>query len=212
MKLVFGGGAAIAGTLLASSFLIFVPTSVAEPLHQEIRQKIQTGELRRQNPSNEEPSLVQLREKETLSSVDKPSTGAEVVKAVPAPTGSVAIGPNPFASPATVKAVESEFAPVTFSATAYSLYGRTASGVHVRKGIIAADRRVLPIGTKVRLESGSYSGEYEVCDTGGAIRGKRIDVWVPSSREAMRFGRRPVKLTVLSYPKKAARARQATSK
>jgi 3D (Asp-Asp-Asp) domain-containing protein len=31
------------------------------------------------------------------------------------------------------------------------------------------------------------------------VRGKHIDIWTPSSREAMRFGRRPVKLTVLSY-------------
>jgi 3D (Asp-Asp-Asp) domain-containing protein len=51
----------------------------------------------------------------------------------------------------------------------------------------------------VRLEAGSYSGEYLVADTGTLIRGKRVDIWTPSSREAMRFGRRTVKLTVLSY-------------
>jgi 3D (Asp-Asp-Asp) domain-containing protein len=87
---------------------------------------------------------------------------------------------------------------VTFTATAYSLRGRTASGGGVRRGLIAADRRVLPIGTLVRLEAGSYSGEYLVADTGGAVRGRKIDIWVPSNGEAMRFGRRPVKLTVLT--------------
>jgi 3D (Asp-Asp-Asp) domain-containing protein len=86
-----------------------------------------------------------------------------------------------------------------FTATAYSLPGRTASGATVRRGVIAADRRVLPIGTRVRLEVGGYSGEYLVADTGGMVRGRKIDIWVPSTREAMRFGRRPVKLTVLSY-------------
>ena len=43
-----------------------------------------------------------------------------------------------------------------------------------------------------------YSGEYVVADTGGAVRGRKIDIWVPSAGEAMRFGRRPVKLTVLT--------------
>ncbi len=89
--------------------------------------------------------------------------------------------------------VESE----TYTATAYSLRGRTASGVAVTQGIIAADPRVLPLGSRVRIEAGSYSGEYLVADTGGAVRGKRIDIWTPSTRDAMRFGRRAVKLTVL---------------
>ncbi len=87
---------------------------------------------------------------------------------------------------------------MTFTATAYALRGRTASGGGVRRGIIAADRRVLPIGTRVRLEAGSYSGEYLVADTGGAVRGRKIDIWMPSNGEALRFGRRPVKLTVLT--------------
>jgi hypothetical protein len=63
--------------------------------------------------------------------------------------------------------------------------------------MIAADPHVLPIGSRVRIEAGSYSGEYLVADTGGAVRGKHIDIWTPSAREAMRFGRRTVKLTVL---------------
>ena len=90
--------------------------------------------------------------------------------------------------------------PANYVATAYSLHGRTASGRPVAKGLIAADPRHLPLGSRVRLEAGAYSGEYLVADTGTLVRGKRIDIWTPSSREAMRFGRRTVKLTVLSYP------------
>jgi 3D (Asp-Asp-Asp) domain-containing protein len=86
-----------------------------------------------------------------------------------------------------------------YVATAYSLRGRTASGRLVSRGLIAADPRFLPLGSRVRLEHPGYSGEYLVADTGGAIRGRRIDIWTPSSGEAMRFGRRTVKLTVLSY-------------
>jgi len=98
------------------------------------------------------------------------------------------------AAPATIeKAAPSE----NFEATAYSLHGRTASGTQATTGVIAADPRVLPIGSRVRIEAGTYTGEYIVADTGGAVKGKRIDIWTPSSREAMRFGRRTVKLTVL---------------
>ena len=89
--------------------------------------------------------------------------------------------------------------PTTYIATAYSLRGRTASGQMVAKGVIAADPRHLPLGSRVRITAGNYSGDYLVADTGGMIRGRRIDIWTPSSREAMRFGRRPVKLTVLSW-------------
>jgi 3D (Asp-Asp-Asp) domain-containing protein len=95
--------------------------------------------------------------------------------------------------------------PTAFVATAYSLRGKTASGRPVAKGLIAADPRVLPLGSRVRLEAGFFSGDYLVADTGGAVRGKRIDIWTPSTREAFRFGRRTVKLTVLSYgPKRSA--------
>jgi 3D (Asp-Asp-Asp) domain-containing protein len=93
----------------------------------------------------------------------------------------------------------------TYSATAYSLRGRTASGQCVTRGLIAADPRVLPLGTRVRLDAGAWSGEYVVADTGGAIRGRKIDIWTPTSREAMRFGRRPVKVTILSLPQRAKR-------
>jgi len=94
-------------------------------------------------------------------------------------------------------------APTNYVATAYSLRGRTASGKPVAKGLIAADPRHLPLGSRVRLEAGTYSGEYLVADTGTMVRGRRIDIWTPTSREAMRFGRRTVKLTVLSLGRRS---------
>jgi len=100
------------------------------------------------------------------------------------------------ASASDVKAVAP---PSSYIATAYSLRGRTASGLLVSKGLIAADPRFLPLGSRVRVEAGNYSGEYLVADTGGSVRGRRIDIWTPTSREAMRFGKRNIKLTVLSW-------------
>jgi 3D (Asp-Asp-Asp) domain-containing protein len=96
---------------------------------------------------------------------------------------------------------------VDFNATAYCLKGRTASGVDARPGMIAADPRVLPLGTVVHLRSGSYTGTYKVMDTGGRIRGRRVDVYVATHREAIRFGRRQVKIKVLGHgPAKTDRA------
>ena len=85
-----------------------------------------------------------------------------------------------------------------FHATAYCLQGRTASGEQVQPGFIAADPRVLPLGTVVHIRAGKYTGTYTVKDTGERIKGRRVDVYVPSYREAKAFGRRPVKIKVIS--------------
>ncbi len=84
-----------------------------------------------------------------------------------------------------------------FRATAYCLQGRTATGSGVRRGIVAADSRILPLGTRIQISAGSYSGTYTVADTGGAIKGRILDVWVPSCVEAMRFGRKTVMVSVV---------------
>ena len=89
-----------------------------------------------------------------------------------------------------------------FRATAYCLKGRTASGSSVRRGIVAADPRVLPLGTQIQINAGSYSGTYTVADTGGAVKGRVLDVWVPSCAEANRFGRKKIKVSVLNRKKK----------
>lgn len=90
---------------------------------------------------------------------------------------------------------------VDFHATAYCLKGRTASGANARPGMIAADPSVLPLGTVVHLRAGRYTGTYTVADTGGRIKGRRVDVYVESQREALEFGRRQVKLKVIGSKK-----------
>ena len=85
----------------------------------------------------------------------------------------------------------------TFTATAYCLKGRTALGHGVRRGVIAADPRILRLGSRINLGAGAYSGEYLVSDTGGAVKGRKIDIWMPSCAEARRFGRRTVTINPL---------------
>jgi 3D (Asp-Asp-Asp) domain-containing protein len=86
----------------------------------------------------------------------------------------------------------------TFHATAYSVEGKTATGAHTREGIVAADPKVLPLGSRIRVtDAGAYSGEYVVKDTGRAINGHEIDIYLANDREAKRFGKRTVKVQVL---------------
>lgn len=85
----------------------------------------------------------------------------------------------------------------TFTATAYCLQGRTAMGHSVRRGLIAADPRVIKLGSRINLGAGAYSGSYLVSDTGGKIKGNRLDIWMASCSEARRFGRRTVTVSSL---------------
>ena len=86
-----------------------------------------------------------------------------------------------------------------FSATAYCKGETTASGVGVRTGIAAADPAILPVGSVVRVETPNprYSGVWTVMDTGPAVRGRSVDLYLWSCKEALQFGRRKVRVTVL---------------
>ena len=86
---------------------------------------------------------------------------------------------------------------MTFRATAYCLKGKTALGGAVRRGIVAADPRILPLGSRIQIDAGSYSGTYTVADTGGAVRGRVLDIWVSTCSEAVRFGRKSVMVSKL---------------
>ncbi|MBQ6401410.1 MAG: G5 domain-containing protein [Firmicutes bacterium] len=77
----------------------------------------------------------------------------------------------------------------TFQATAYTGGGRTASGTRARVGEIAVDPRVIPLGTTVYVEG---FGERRAEDTGGAIKGHIIDIYMSSKGECRRWGRRNV--------------------
>ena len=97
-----------------------------------------------------------------------------------------------------IPAVVAMDAAATFVARAYSTAGRTADGGTTKRGIVAADPRVLPLGTRVLLTgAGPYNGEYAVRDTGGSIKGNRLDVYIPTRAEALRFGVRKVIVTIL---------------
>jgi 3D (Asp-Asp-Asp) domain-containing protein len=198
-KSLFGGSAILTGALLVGILFFQAHPSVAEDLAQQTKQA-QQGEVKTETAGA------------SLSADNAPTLVAEAAELKPAPTA-VRIeetdpGPPPPVSKRTV-ALPTMTATQLFTATAYSLRGRTASGRTVARGLIAADRRVLPLGTRIWLEAGAYSGEYLVADLGGAVRGRKIDIWMPSTSEAMRFGRRAVKLTILRPDNATATATDA---
>jgi len=84
-----------------------------------------------------------------------------------------------------------------FEATAYCDFGLTYSGVLVHRGIVAADPRVLPIGSVIEVSAGDYSGIYTVMDTGGVVKGEIIDIYMPDYEEAIQFGRQSVGVRVI---------------
>ena len=94
--------------------------------------------------------------------------------------------------------------PIPVEITAYCLSGTTRRGRWVRPGIIAADPRVFPLSRYVELfEGDNYIGRFLVDDTGLLIKGKHIDMWVPTCREARLFGR--VQGTAVLVPRKKKR-------
>ena len=65
-------------------------------------------------------------------------------------------------------------------------YGITKSGIRAVEGVtVAADPKVIPLGTEIIIDG---LGEYTVQDTGGAIKGNRIDVYFDSHQDALEFG------------------------
>jgi 3D (Asp-Asp-Asp) domain-containing protein len=88
--------------------------------------------------------------------------------------------------------------PQTFRATAYSLKGKTEAGNRAADGIVAADPRILPLGSRIRVDdAGPYSGNYVVTDTGRKIRGHHIDLFIANHAAAKRFGKKTVRVVIL---------------
>ena len=105
-------------------------------------------------------------------------------------------GPPPKVRPKATKARRVPFSrardgvPVPVELTAYCLSGTTRRGRWVRPGIVATDPRVFPLSRHVEIFVGDkYLGRFLVDDTGRLIKDNKIDIWVPTCREAKLFGR-----------------------
>ncbi|MEH7481183.1 3D domain-containing protein, partial [Neobacillus drentensis] len=93
---------------------------------------------------------------------------------------------------------------ITVKATAYTAScegcsGTTATGINLKANpnakVIAVDPAVIPLGSKVYVEG---YGEAIAGDTGGAIKGNRIDVFIPSEQDAINFGVKQLNVEILN--------------
>lgn len=92
---------------------------------------------------------------------------------------------------------------ITMTATAYTAYcngcsGTTRTGLNLRANpeakVIAVDPSIIPLGSKVWVEGYGYA---VAADTGGAIKGYKIDIFIPTKAEAYKWGRQTVRVKIL---------------
>lgn len=85
-----------------------------------------------------------------------------------------------------------------FTATCSGCSGITATGINLKTNptmkVIAVDPSVIKLGTKVYVEGYGYA---IAGDTGGSIKGNKIDVFFPTKNEAFKWGRKNVKIKIL---------------
>jgi 3D (Asp-Asp-Asp) domain-containing protein/LysM repeat protein len=152
--------------------------------------------------------LINLDDKKATSTPANTSEQEEAAP-VPAPEETPEVAPEaeePAAEPVQADAQEEQDAVVkelTVEATAYTAdcegcSGVTATGVDLKENpdakVIAVDPDVIPLGSKVYVEGYGYATAE---DTGGAIQGNKIDVFIPSKDQAVDFGRKTVNVQVL---------------
>jgi 3D (Asp-Asp-Asp) domain-containing protein len=150
-----------------------------------------------------QPGIAIVTERVTLWNtvvVDRQKLSRVVVQ--PAQAGLIIAGPpRSVAEAMAVTGVHKLVAVYAMVATAYTAdsaqavpTGRTATGLPARYGVVAVDPRVIPLGSRLFIQG---YGTAIAADTGGAIRGNRIDLCMDSLRSAINWGRQPVKVYVL---------------
>jgi len=82
---------------------------------------------------------------------------------------------------------------LTVDAVAYHLPGKTASGLRCAKGAVAVDPKLIPLGTHMYVPG---YGAAVAADVGTAVKGRIIDLWMPTDAAARKWGRKTITITV----------------
>lgn len=90
-------------------------------------------------------------------------------------------------------------------------YGITASGKKASWGTVAVDPKVIPIGSKLRIE-GFGNMIFRAEDTGGAIKDNKIDLWYESHFRAKTFGKKKLIVTIIKYDNRIENLQLTTRK
>lgn len=95
--------------------------------------------------------------------------------------------------------------PVPVVLTAYCLKGLTRRDRYVRQGIVASDPKMFPLARYLEIYVGrTYFGRFLIDDTGGKIKGNRLDIWTPTCADARRFGLQRGTAVLVPRPRGAA--------
>jgi 3D (Asp-Asp-Asp) domain-containing protein len=124
--------------------------------------------------------LIHLTHRECARMADKPPKTAKTVT---------------YGNPTSIEANPIQ----DFHATAYCVTGTTRSGAQTAPGLVSADPEIIPLGSMIYVESPLMGGIYQVLDTGEMVKGKIIDIFIPSYEKCKAFGRRMVKVKILRY-------------
>ncbi|WML53705.1 3D domain-containing protein [Neobacillus sp. PS3-12] len=137
----------------------------------------------------------------TAVQVPTPTPAAPALAPTPAPAPAQTSAPAAPAQADTQSAAPKE---ITVKATAYTAdcegcSGITKTGVNLKANpdekVIAVDPSVIPLGSKVYIEG---YGEATAADTGGAIKGNRIDVYMQNESDALQFGAKELTVKILN--------------
>jgi 3D (Asp-Asp-Asp) domain-containing protein len=157
------------------------PLSGAHPLHQDDTMPIRHRRLRRLRTAT-----VTL-----LGAVAAGALLATCSDAAP-PPASLAGTTRPAHSRASTTTTGSRGALLgVFDVTCQTGKGVTASGKPSSRETVSVDPQVVPLGTRLVVDQ---VGTRVAADTGGDIRGRRLDIWEPSAAACRRFGRRQLRV------------------
>lgn len=147
-------------------------------------------------------TVEQLKEWNNLNG-DKIVLGQTIV-IYPNSSAAVTASGEVMAAPPVQSAQQNNAKEISVEATAYTANcdgcsGTTATGINLKQNpnqkVIAVDPSVIPLGSRVYVEG---YGEAIAGDTGGAIKGNKIDVFMPGKQDALNWGRKTVNVKILN--------------
>lgn len=186
-----------------TSDLIFPGDELVIEGSKKVEPKVDSASLNKAPVTNATENTPEPATEKT----EAPAPATEKTEA-PAPATAKTTTPAPAAKttePAvkTSAPAESTAKELTVTSTAYTAScegcsGVTATGIDLRANpnqkVISVDPSVIPLGSRVWVEG---YGEAIAGDTGGSIKGNKIDIFMPEKQDAINWGRKTVKVKIL---------------
>jgi 3D (Asp-Asp-Asp) domain-containing protein len=148
--------------------------------------------------SNQSVNKIQTPIKTTHQS-HKPANIASELVAPKTSTKNAGQAPNAHVTTSDANVKEISVKATAYTASCEGCSGVTATGINLKADpnakVISVDPNVIPLGSKVLVEG---YGVATAADTGGAIKGNRIDIFIPSKQAAINYGAKKVKVKILN--------------